>query len=50
MRAVLPGMELFANLFDFIDLEAEQKRIDRELEKADKLIGSLEKKLANQSL
>ncbi|MCB0353620.1 MAG: valine--tRNA ligase [Bdellovibrionales bacterium] len=45
---VLPKVEVFANLFDFIDVEAERKRTEGSLQKLEKQIAGLEQKLANQ--
>ncbi len=46
--AVVAGTEVFVHLEGIIDLDMERARLDRELQKAQKLLASSQKKLANQ--
>jgi valyl-tRNA synthetase len=46
--AIVAGAEVFVHLEGIIDLAVERSRLDRELEKAEKLLASSSKKLANQ--
>lgn len=48
-NAVLPGMEVFVDLADLIDVAAEVDRKKKELEKIKSLIAAQEKKLSNES-
>ncbi|WP_300272155.1 valine--tRNA ligase [Halomonas sp.] len=41
-------MEVLVPMADLIDKEAELKRLDKEIDKQDKLIGGIEKKLSNE--
>ena len=45
----LPGIELFVDLKEFIDVEAEKTRLGKEKEKAAAMIAGKEKKLSNES-
>ena len=45
--ASLPGIEIFVDLKDFIDLEAEKKRLEKEESRIEGLIAGKEKKLSN---
>ena len=45
----LPGIELFVDLKEFIDVEAEKARLGKEKEKTAGMIAGKEKKLANES-
>jgi valyl-tRNA synthetase len=48
-NTTLPGIEVFVNLAELIDVEAELERTKQELEKWDALVVAKEKKLANES-
>lgn len=43
----LPDIEIYVDLKDFIDVEAELKRLDKEVDRTSGLIASKEKKLSN---
>lgn len=45
----LPGTEIFVDLKDYIDVEAEQKRLEKELARLSGMIQGKEKKLGNAS-
>ena len=45
--ASLPGIEIYVDLKDFIDLDAEKARLEKELGRITGLIASKEKKLSN---
>jgi valyl-tRNA synthetase len=47
-NVTLPGVEVFVNLAELIDLEAEIAKKKQEIEKLDRLIAAKQKKLDNQ--
>ncbi len=45
----LPGMEVFVDLKDFIDVDAERSRLQKEIERLTRSIAGREAKLANKN-